>query len=123
VLIRTSQKPGPYVYVDWGPEYRRQHDISLPEYAKSSLYFNLGPLALQYILQFGGSGYFRTRVVKSYLDHGVLERVVQAPEFSYPVYVVYPRSSSRTGLQAALNILRQVVKEDADWSQRWDFLV
>jgi hypothetical protein len=37
VLIRTSQKAGPYVYVDWGLEYRRQHDIPLPEYAKSSL--------------------------------------------------------------------------------------
>jgi DNA-binding transcriptional LysR family regulator len=123
VQIRASQKPGPYVYVDWGPEFRRQHDISLPEYAKSSLYFNLGPLALQYILQSGGSGYFRTRVVSSYLDNGVLERVEEAPEFSYPVYVVYPRASSRTGLQAALTILRQIVKEDADWSQRWDFLI
>jgi DNA-binding transcriptional LysR family regulator len=123
VQIRTSQKPGPYVYVDWGPEFRRQHDVSLPEYAKASLYFNLGPLALQYILQSGGSGYFRTRVVSSYLDKGVLERVEEAPEFSYPVYAVYPRSSSRTGLQAALAILRQIVREDADWSQRWDFLV
>jgi DNA-binding transcriptional LysR family regulator len=123
VQIRTSQKPGPYVYVDWGPEFRRQHDVSLPEYVKSSLYFNLGPLALQYILQFGGSGYFRTRVVRSYLDHGVLERVKEAPEFSYPVYVVYPRASSRAGLQSALDILRQIVKEDADWSQRWDFLI
>jgi DNA-binding transcriptional LysR family regulator len=123
VHIRTSQKPGPYVYVDWGPEFRRQHDVSLPEYVKSSLYFNLGPLALQYILQFGGSGYFRTRVVRSYLDHGVLERVKEAPEFSYPVYVVYPRASSRAGLQAALDILRQIVKEDAGWLQRWDFLV
>jgi hypothetical protein len=55
IQIRTSHRPGPYVYVDCGPEFRRQRDILLPEYAKSSLYFNLGPLALQYIPQFGGS--------------------------------------------------------------------
>jgi DNA-binding transcriptional LysR family regulator len=123
VQIRTSQKSGRYVYVDWGPEFRRQHDLSLPQYAKSSLYFNLGPLALQYILQFGGSGYFRTRVVRPYLDHGVLERVSEAPEFSYPVYAVYPRSSNRGGVKRALAILRRIVTEDADWSQRWDFLI
>jgi LysR family transcriptional regulator, flagellar master operon regulator len=121
--IRTSQRPGLYVYVDWGPEFRRRHDIALPEHAKSSLYFNLGPLALQYILQFEGSEYFRTRVVSSYLDRGVLERVKESSEFSYPVYVVYPQSSSRSGLQVAKKILRRLVKEDADWSQRWDFLI
>lgn len=123
IQIRSSQKPGPYVYVDWGPEFRRQHDVALPEYARSSLYFNLGPLALQYILQFGGTGYFRTRVVRSYLDRGVLERVKGAPEFSYPVYLVYPRAGGGIALEAALNVLRQIVAEDADWSQRWDFLI
>lgn len=123
VQIRTPQKPGPYVYVDWGAGFRRQHDSALPEYARSPLSFNLGPLALQYLLQFGGSGYFRTRVVRSYLEHGVLERVPEAPEFSYPVYVVYPRFSKRPALKAAIDILRAIAQEDADWSQRWDVLI
>ncbi|MDE1182421.1 LysR family transcriptional regulator [Paraburkholderia sp.] len=123
VQVRTAQKRGSYVYVDWGPGFRKQHDIALPEYAKSSLYFNLGPLALQYILQFGGAGYFRNRVVRSYLEQGVLERVSEAPEFSYPVYVVYPRASSRASLHTALAVLRRVVNEDVDWSQRWDLLI
>ncbi|MGC3136610.1 LysR family transcriptional regulator, partial [Pseudomonas aeruginosa] len=52
---------------------------------------NLGPLALQYIMQNGGSGYFRTREVSSYLDGGTLQRVEQAPEFAYPTYLVYSR--------------------------------
>jgi DNA-binding transcriptional LysR family regulator len=121
VQVRTTQKPGAYVYVDWGPEFRRQHDSALPEHAKASLYFNLGPLALQFLLQCGGSGYFRTRVVQSYIDSGVLERVDRASEFSYPVYLVYPKASTRRGLAEAIQILRDVVREDADWSQRWDF--
>ncbi|MGG1968262.1 hypothetical protein [Pseudomonas aeruginosa] len=42
-------------------------------------------------MQNGGSGYFRTRVVSSYLDGGTLQRVEQAPEFAYPTYLVYSR--------------------------------
>ncbi|MBP0621507.1 LysR family transcriptional regulator [Cupriavidus consociatus] len=119
IQIRSTQRDGPYVYIDWGPEFRRQHDSALPQHARASLYFNLGPLALQYILQFGGSGYFRTRVVQSYLDTGVLERVDSASEFSYPVFLVCARKPAGT-TQEAVRILRDIVREESDWSQRWD---
>ncbi|MGN5476452.1 LysR family transcriptional regulator [Cupriavidus basilensis] len=122
IQIRSTQRAGSYVYVDWGPEFRRQHDSALPGYARSSLYFNLGPLALQYILQYGGSGYFRTRVVQSYLDSGVLERVEDTSEFSYPVFLVHADSPGRQALDGAVRILHDIVREESDWSQRWDFL-
>ena len=85
--------------------------------------FNLGPLALQYILDVGGCGYFRRRVVQSYVDSGLLEWVEQAPEFTYPVYLVYPRERSSTALHQALDTLRQVAGTDSDWSQRWDPMI
>jgi DNA-binding transcriptional LysR family regulator len=112
--------PEPYVYIDWGEDFRRQHDAALPEKAKASLGFNLGPLALQYILENGGAGYFRTRVVQSYLDSGTLRRVPKAPEFSYPTYLVYSRERDSDVLQEAFRLLREVVRSDPDWSQRWD---
>lgn len=121
VLVQSTQQAGSYVYVDWGPEFRRQHDIALPELARASLYFNLGPLALQYILQAGGSGYFRTRVVESYIDSGALVRVADASEFSYPVYLVHPQAPAGSALHQAVRILREVVEVESDWSQRWDF--
>ncbi|NUO87569.1 MAG: LysR family transcriptional regulator [Cupriavidus sp.] len=120
VMIRSTQRDGGYVYVDWGPEFRRQHDIALPEHARASLYFNLGPLALQYILQYGGSGYFRTRVAQSYLDSGALARVAGAPEFSYPVFLVCAEAPAGPAREA-VDILREIVREESDWSQRWDF--
>ncbi len=81
--------------------------------------FNLGPLALQYILEHGGAGYFRARVVQSYLDSGVMRRVPKAPEFSFPTYLVYSRARDwRAVLQQALELLRGVVKAESDWSQR-----
>ncbi|PWB30417.1 LysR family transcriptional regulator [Pseudomonas sp. SDI] len=123
IRIRRTHQPEPYVYIDWGDVFRRQHDAALPELARPALSFNLGPLALQYILEHGGSGYFRTRVVQSYLDRGVLERVPQAPEFTYPTYLVYARERNSTALQQACGLLRQLAAGDSDWSQRWDPLV
>ena len=123
ICIRLKRQPEPYVYIDWGEAFRRQHDDALPDHARPALSFNLGPLALQYILEHGGSGYFRTRVVESYLERGVLERVPQAPEFTYPTFLVYPRERDSLVLRQAFDLLRQVVNGDSDWSQRWDPLI
>ena len=120
ILVRQPNAAEPYVYIDWGEGFRRQHDAALPERAKAALGFNHGPLALQYILASGGSGYFRTRVVQSYLDSGALERVEKAPEFSYPTYVVYVRERDSEALQQTFALLREVIRSGADWSQRWD---
>ena len=119
IQIRRPALPEPYVYVDWGEDFRRQHDAALPDKARAALSFNLGPVALHYILENGGSGYFRTRVVQSYLNSGALERVPKAPEFSYPTYLVYSRDRDCAALQQALELLRDIVKQDSDWSQRW----
>ena len=119
IQIRRPALPEPYVYVDWGEDFRRQHDAALPDKARATLSFNLGPVALHYILENGGSGYFRTRVVQSYLNSGALERVPKAPEFSYPTYLVYSRERDCAALQQALELLRDIVKQDSDWSQRW----
>ncbi|MDR9752627.1 LysR family transcriptional regulator [Pseudomonas sp. SZMC_28357] len=123
IQVRLPTQPTPYVYIDWGADFRRQHDAALPDKAKAAVSFNLGPVALQYILENGGSGYFRTRVVQSYLDSGVLERVPRAPEFNYPTYLVYSRDRESSILQQAFDVLRQVVKDDGDWSQRWDPMI
>lgn len=123
IQVRLVANPEPYIYIDWGTDFRRQHDAALPDKARAALSFNLGPLALQYILENGGAGYFRTRVVQSYLDSGVLERVPKAPEFSYPTYLVYSRDRDSATLQLAFELLRAVVKADSDWSQRWDPLI
>ena len=123
ILVRQPARPEPYVYIDWGSEFRRQHDAALPDKARAAVGFNLGPLALQYILQNGGAGYFRTRVVQTYLDSGALERVPKAPEFNYPTYLVYSRDRDSAVLQHAFERLREVIKSDSDWSQRWDPLI
>ncbi|WP_286222770.1 LysR family transcriptional regulator [Marinobacter apostichopi] len=99
VLVKTRKQSGDYIYVDWGPHFRQQHDAAFPENARPRLTFNLGPLAIQHLLAHGGSGYFRTRVAQPYLESGLLERVEDAPEFSYPAYLVYPRAGEASTLR------------------------
>ncbi|MEM5528253.1 LysR family transcriptional regulator [Gammaproteobacteria bacterium AS21] len=89
-LIRVQGKAQsePYIYIDWGEQYKKLHDAALPELARANIAISLGPVALQVILNAGGSGYFRTRVVKRYLEQGLLELTGDAPQFSYPVYLI-----------------------------------
>lgn len=118
VMVRCPKRPEPYIYIDWGDEFRRQHDAALPQYAKASLGINFGPLALFYLQNNGGSGYFRTRVIQAYLQDGTLELVPQAPEFSYPVYLLYHRERHNLIIDKALQVLKDVASDEINWSQR-----
>lgn len=113
VLVTTSrrgqaQRATDYVFVDWGREFSARHNQSFPELSNAGTFVGLGPLGLQYILDAGGSGYFRLNVVKRYLRSGRLRRVPDAPEFPYPAYAVYSDSADAKVVTPALVGLRHV---------------
>ena len=118
VLVTTNGDKQPkgsdYVYVDWGPRFVMRHDMSFPDLAHPSLYVSLGPLGLSYILNCGGSGYFRMRTVRPFLKARRLRLVRGAPEYSYPVHAVYPIDSDADLLSPALKALRHVAAFEAD---------
>lgn len=115
ILVRAAHNPEPYIFVDWGDTFRQQHKAALPHLARAGMQMNLGPLALQYLLENGGSGYFRTRVVQRHLDSGELLRAPESPEFAYPIFLTYNHPYSHPVMQEVLQSLRQVA-EDADWA-------
>jgi LysR family transcriptional regulator, flagellar master operon regulator len=96
-----------YVHVDWGPDFTLHHGVSFPE-LMPVMFTNLGPLALSYVLSAGGSGYFRMQAIQQHLAAGRLHLVVDAPRFSYPVYVVYPTNADEHVLAPALAGLRSL---------------
>jgi DNA-binding transcriptional LysR family regulator len=101
-----------YVYVDWGPEFAKQHAMVFPEISNPPIVVGgLGLLGLNYIVQGGGCGYFRKRMVEAHLRSGKLHLVPGAPSFSYPVYAVCSAQSDEELLETALQGLRQVVQE------------
>ncbi len=113
VLVSTDpagkSEPGPgYVYIDWGPEFYARHSASFPDFIGPALTANIGWLALQHILENGGSGYFPVRLVRPYLDDGRLVSLAGAPEFSLPAYVVYPTEGDPDLLDKALHGIRRV---------------
>jgi DNA-binding transcriptional LysR family regulator len=115
IFISSKKTPEPYIYVDWGESFRKQHDAALPEYARAKLSINLGPLAIAHILKNGGSGYFRTRVVEHYINQGLLDKDSDKPEFSFPVYVAYRRDNDNDFFKQAIQSLFDACKVHSAW--------
>jgi DNA-binding transcriptional LysR family regulator len=113
VLVTTSRR-GPehrladYVFVDWGREFTAQHNVAFPELANAGTFVGLGPLGLRYILEAGGSGYFRLNTVQPYLKEGRLRLVKGAAAIAYPAYAVYPDGANMGMLTPTLAGLRHV---------------
>ncbi len=112
VAVSTKAEPGDdwwedYVFVDWGPEFRSNHHAAFPDAPSPVVSVNHGPLALDYILQVGGSGYFRMEAARPHLESGRLKLVLDKPRFSYSIYALYSAKADerlmqrvRTGLRA-----------------------
>jgi DNA-binding transcriptional LysR family regulator len=103
-----------FVAVDWGPDFAREYSAGFPDADSPGLMANLGPLALGYVLKAGGSGYFRLGAVESLIASGQLRLVPAAPQFSYPIYVVYSSDAEEPALAAAISGLRTVATARPD---------
>ena len=97
-----------YVYVDWGPDFTASHHAAFPDVVSSVVSTNYGPLAMDYILATGGTGYFRMEAARPHLNAGRLHLVKHKPHFSYSIYAVYSAKADeellgrvRAGLRSA----------------------
>jgi len=114
VRVQLVKKHSPYLYVDWGEQFKILHDAALPELARSNISISLGPVALQVMLKSGGSGYFRTRVINRYLKQGILELTPDSPQFSYPVYLIR-YTQKDINISNLKQHLIKVLEKDDDW--------
>lgn len=117
VLVTTSrrgqaQRATDYVFVDWGPDFAARHNLAFPQLSNAGTFVGLGPLGLQYILEAGGSGYFRMNVVRPYLASGQLRLVPGAAEFAYPAHAVFSEEADAQVVTPALVGLRHVAESD-----------
>jgi DNA-binding transcriptional LysR family regulator len=116
VLVRTTPTNRPlasedHVLIDWGDNFAASYQAAFPDKPNAVLSISYGPLALEYILATGGSGYFRQGFIRSYLEEGRLALVPDSPEFSYSAHVVHSTKADpgvmdriRTGLRAAAEL-------------------
>lgn len=115
VHVRSTTLASPYLLIDWGSEFKSQLDSVFPLSRQATLSFNLGPLALKYILKRGGNGYFRNRVIEPYIKAGLLERVLGSPEFAYPIFVIYRADNNKKILSSVINCLNQSFNNTSSW--------
>jgi len=113
VMVTTGKGPlangeADQVGVDWGANFTQDYASSFPGAPHPGVSFNLGPLALGYILEAGGSGYFRMRAVQHLVQSGRLHLVPGQPQFSYPIHVVYSSNLDDALIQPAIEGLRSV---------------
>lgn len=103
-----------YVFVDWGDVFLTEHAEAFPQMETAAVAVGLGALGLQYILKYGGSGYFPLRVVQPLIDEGRLYRLAGAPMVRRPAYVVYRTDPADQETQAlALDGLRGIAALEA----------
>ena len=110
----TAPMEDGYVYVDWGPEFQTAHGMRYPDLPMPGLYVGLGALALSYIRQSGGAGYFPLRVVRPYLDRGELFPVPGTASFARPAHVVYPTARDDELLATAVEGLRLLAAQETE---------
>ena len=97
-----------YLFVDWGPEFRENHHNAFPDAPSPALSVNHGPLALDYILAVGGSGYFRMEAARPHLESGRLHLVPDKPRFAYSIYALYSAKADERLMERVRSGLRAV---------------
>lgn len=112
VLVATTQRKvqsdwvADYVFVDWGAEFREDHKNAYPKTQAPRLSVGLGMVGLDYILMYGGAGYFPERMIEGLINKGQLFYVEGAPKFSRPVYLSYRKEGGNVETDRLLEIAR-----------------
>jgi DNA-binding transcriptional LysR family regulator len=103
-----------YVFVDWGPEFRANHHTAFPDAPSPTLSVNHGPLALEYILMVGGTGYFRMEAARPHVESGRLHLVDDKPRFSYSIYALYSAKADERVMERVRKGLRAIATSHYD---------
>ena len=112
-LVLVSSEPDPqnrrpqnYVQVNWGPEFQSDHALNFPNQPTPGLFFDLGSLGVNFLLDNSASGYFPRRAAIPFLENDKLSIVEDAPVFTYTTYAIFPSDGNRDVFQTALCGLR-----------------
>ncbi|MGM0680190.1 MAG: LysR family transcriptional regulator, partial [Pseudomonadota bacterium] len=87
-----------YILVDWGTSFLTRHARELPEQPTPTLRIGQGRIALDFILNCGGSAYLAEQMVQPYLDTGRLHRIEDAPVIERSAYALYNTQNEKSEL-------------------------
>lgn len=102
VLVLVSTKPDvldtvfedKYVYVDWGTKFGSEHAERHPKIAAPYLRTSTARIALDFILEKGGSAYLPISLVEPFIASGQLFKVQGVEDWYRPIYLSYRKAST-----------------------------
>ncbi|MCL9780594.1 LysR family transcriptional regulator [Vibrio sp. S4M6] len=102
VLTLVSSKPcsveqaleNNYVYVDWGTRFSSEHAERHPTISAPYLRTSTGRIALDFIVEKGGTAYLPQSMIEPYLASGDLYKVSEIDEWCKPIYLSYRRANN-----------------------------
>ncbi|MCU8168438.1 LysR family transcriptional regulator [Vibrio vulnificus] len=98
-----------YVYVDWGTRFALEHSQSHRHESEPYLKTSTARIALDFILQKGGSAYLPLNMVKQHLIEQVLFRVDGVDPWIKPVYMACrERDASMEKMKKIKNTLKNI---------------
>lgn len=105
-LIMIASQPGDaasavasdYILVDWGTSFLTRHAQQFPAQPVPALHIGQGRIALEFILNCGGSAYLAEPMVRRYLDEDRLYRIDDAPVIERTAYAIYNGQNEKATL-------------------------
>ena len=124
VLVTTdpegSSGGADFVAVDWGPDFAREYSASFPDADKSGIVGEPRSARARLHSQGGRVRLLPAAGGRAVVASGQLRLVPDAPQFSYPIYVVYSSDASEPALASAISGLRTIAtaKPEDDFLRR-----
>lgn len=104
--METTLKKG-YVAVDWGVFFSVKQKKLFSEFSSPVLQTSLSRIALEFILEHGGSAYLPYGLVKKNLEKQQLFWVEEAPVIHQPIYAIYHENTPYPeGVGKIIQVLR-----------------
>ncbi|CAH6782185.1 Transcriptional regulator, LysR family [Vibrio chagasii] len=118
VLVLVSTQPDDlesvfqhkYVYVDWGTRFGSEHAERHPKVPAPYLRTSTARIALDFILEKGGSAYLPVSLVEPFIESGQLHKVKGVEDWYRPIYLSYRKNS--TSVDAIMQVEKLVNEID-----------
>ena len=103
-----------YIQTDWGTSFNIQHAQMTGGAAAASLHTSTGRIALDFMLEIGGSAFLPESIANPYIEAGQLYRVDDVPTVSRNVYAAFLKSSEKIDtLASVVKLFASVTPEAA----------
>lgn len=105
-----------YVYVDWGTRFSAEHGERHPGTPPPLMHTSTGRIALDFILEKGGSAYLPQPMVAPFLDGGQLYRVQGVDSWPRHIYLNYHHASANLEAISRVRLLLDQTQPESTFS-------